>query len=240
MQGIEHWKFLDELSVVEAALLSIDCDPQQYAKVEELEPEEQPDGYQASIRLITRAILAKKLPAKIKNLAQPTHFGYDGEDLIPEYSPDWNLTTVMAEDLKAFYSSIDRTCEFFFGVKPRDIPDYLDKDHPCYSPKLAGAVQAWQAAAANNDLPQARSTKSTLRGWLEEHADEFELTRDGDSLNVSAIIEIAKIANWDRKGGAPKTPELSLAAHQKNLPPPKLPKEKKEPPDPLAGDAVPY
>lgn len=39
------------------------------------------------------------------------------------------------------------------------------------------------------------------------HAAEFELLKDDGELNTEAIEkQIAKIINWDDKGGATKTP----------------------------------
>ena len=42
--------------------------------------------------------------------------------------------------------------------------------------------------------------------WLRRHADQYGLTKDDGNPNEQGIEEIAKIANWDSKGGAPKTP----------------------------------
>jgi len=42
--------------------------------------------------------------------------------------------------------------------------------------------------------------------WLRQHANEFGLTKEDGNPNEQGIEEVAKIANWDTKGGAPKTP----------------------------------
>jgi hypothetical protein len=41
---------------------------------------------------------------------------------------------------------------------------------------------------------------------LAAHANEFGLTKEDGNPNEQGIEEVAKIANWDTKGGAPKTP----------------------------------
>ena len=42
--------------------------------------------------------------------------------------------------------------------------------------------------------------------WLNLHAAENGLTNEDGELNRLAIEEVSKVANWDQKGGAPKTP----------------------------------
>ena len=89
------------------------------------------------------------------------------------------------------------------SAKPKkQTPDYLDPDHPCYSPKLAAAIHAWEAC---NKTPKA-SAKSALKKWLKEHAANYGLLNSDGSINESGVDETAKTANWNPLGGAPKTP----------------------------------
>jgi hypothetical protein len=48
-------------------------------------------------------------------------------------------------------------------------------------------------------------TAETLRLSL-FFPDEFGLTKEDGSPNEQGIDDVAKIANWDTRGGAPKTP----------------------------------
>jgi hypothetical protein len=93
----------------------------------------------------------------------------------------------------------------FFFPEAGSTPDYLDPLHPRYAPKLAAAVQAWLAAERESALA-GKSPKQALITWLRVHAVEFGLTDDDGKLNETGIEEAAKVANWDKKGGAPKTP----------------------------------
>jgi hypothetical protein len=45
-----------------------------------------------------------------------------------------------------------------------------------------------------------------LVAWLRQHANEFDLTKEDGNPNEQGIEDVAKIANWDTKGGAPRTP----------------------------------
>src|SRR5262249_8679108 len=47
---------------------------------------------------------------------------------------------------------------------------------------------------------------TSWRAWLRQHANEFGLTKEDGNPNEQGIEDAAKIANWDTKGGAPKTP----------------------------------
>jgi hypothetical protein len=71
---------------------------------------------------------------------------------------------------------------------------------------LAAAISAWQVVNADMDLIKGTTVKKVLLKWLRKNADRFGLTKEDGSPNEQGIEEIAKIANWDSKGGAPKTP----------------------------------
>ena len=68
--------------------------------------------------------------------------------------------------------------------------------------KLAASVKAWQAITNAGK----RSPKQALDKWLREHAAEFGLTSEDGSPIENAIQECSKVANWNTKGGATKTP----------------------------------
>jgi len=56
-------------------------------------------------------------------------------------------------------------------------------------------------------LDNGKHVKQNLESWLTAHAAEFDLVKDDGEINADAIKnQIAKVANWKDKGGAPKTP----------------------------------
>ncbi len=115
--------------------------------------------------------------------------------------PDWHLTTVQVDDLRAWLSGRGIRTGFFFPTTT-DAPDYLDPGNPRYAAKLAAAVRAWQTVTD----PNGKHPKLAIVKWLREHAAEFGLTDDEGKPNETGIEETAKVANWQRGGGAPKTP----------------------------------
>ena len=194
MEALDYWRFCDDLSVVQAALLIVGEDPSQIQDhVDSNSPQNRPAGYDAVLTALVNAIFAKRLRAKI---------GYTGED---ETLVSWHATTVRVEDLRIWLRSKGVTTGFFFPEE-RAGPDYLSTIHPSYSPKLAAAIQAWKAVAADAELRTGRSVKQALNVWLRQHANEFGLTKEDGNPNEQGIEDISKIANWDTKGGAPKTP----------------------------------
>ncbi|WP_444633237.1 hypothetical protein [Cupriavidus oxalaticus] len=96
----------------------------------------------------------------------------------------------------------------FFFSNAIDAPGYLDHNHPRYAPKLAAAVRAWEAVGTDPKyLDNGRTVKQNLESWLMAHAAEFDLVKDNREINANAIEnQISKVANWEDKGGAPKTP----------------------------------
>jgi hypothetical protein len=120
--------------------------------------------------------------------------------------PDWNLTAISKKDLnrwlKARQKAEKRPSINFFGDSSNNTADYLNPNHPRYSPKLAATVIAWQSVTDT----KGKTPKQALEKWLREHAAEYGLTDNEGKIIELAIKECAKTANWKPDGGAPKTP----------------------------------
>jgi hypothetical protein len=196
LDALDYWRLCDELSVVQAALLIVGEDPSQsQTYIDDVEPRNRPRGYDAATAALINAIRGKRLAAKI---------------VIPEDEngnkyTDWHLTTIMLGDLQTWLKSRGIKTGFFFP-SPEAAPDYLSQSHDHYSAKLAAAIEAWKAVSSDPDLRVGKTVKQALIVWLRQHANRFGLTKDDGNPNEQGIEEVAKIANWDTKGGAPKMP----------------------------------
>ena len=209
MEKMDYWRLCDELSVVQAALLIIGLDPEEYPYVMNWEEHKRPENFSAALAALSHAILGGRLPATIREVAQPNwealeiiaeaEYDYDTDE------PDWQKTTILVEDLKVWLKGRGVKTGFFFP-QATDTPDYLDSSHKNYAPKLSAAIEAWQAVNADPNLMKGKTVKQALLKWLRKNADQFGLTKDDGNPNEQGIEEIAKISNWDIKGGAPKTP----------------------------------
>lgn len=166
------------------------------------------NGGKLRARLVYEA--EPRFTAGIDNLRERGYFG--GEDVqeinddrgvayVIAADPIWSQSLVERSDLVAWLEAAGIRTGFFFPMAT-DAPDYLDPRNPRYAPKLAASVRAWQCVTD----PGARSPKQALEKWLREHAAEFGLTDDDGNAVNKAMEECSTVANWQRGGGAPKTP----------------------------------
>jgi hypothetical protein len=194
--ALDYWRLCDEFSVVQAALLIVGSDPCQCQDgIDNCQAHNRPRGYDAAKTALINAIRGKRLTANVVDS--------DGSPF--SCGPDWHQTTIMVEDLRGWLKSRGIATGFFFPATEA-APDYLSELHEHYSPKLAAAIEAWKAVSADDRLRRGKSVKQALAIWLRQHANEFGLTKEDGNPNEQGIDEVAKIANWDTKGGAPKTP----------------------------------
>ncbi len=122
-----------------------------------------------------------------------------------------DFTSVEVQALKNWIKSKGFKCSFF-DISNTENQPYLDRDHPHYSPKLHAAIKSWMEF--KDAEIEGTSPKETLKVWLSGHAVELDLIHGGNP-NKSAIEEVAKIANWETKGGAPKTPTKKFSSDDK-------------------------
>jgi hypothetical protein len=202
MESLDYWRLCDDLSIVQAALLLAGHDPSQpVGYAEHLDMHKRPPGYEAAKAAITNALR--------RGIIKGRHVPLFDTDIngnrigAIENSFDLGETTIEVESLKAWLISRGIRTGFFFPTAT-DAPDYLDRNNPSerYSAKLAAAVNAWQAVTD----PNGKSPKQALTKWLREHANEFGLCDEEGKPNEQGIEDCAKVANWELKGGAPKTP----------------------------------
>lgn len=233
MEKMDYWRLCDEMSVLHAALLVIGEDPGSFPYVMSWQMHEWPDNLAPTLAALSNAILGGRLRATIRRKAWergwdespgdgevltknvklfPAEDDFSGDfagvvrcGIIYRVAPDWELTTVLVEDLKTWLRGRGFNSGFFFP-QADDGPDFLDRNHVNYAPKLAAAIRAWQAVTTDPTLSFGMTVKKALLKWLRKNADRFGLTKEDGSPNEQGIEEIAKIANWDSKGGAPKTP----------------------------------
>lgn len=226
LSPIDYWRFHEDLTVIQAALLILGIDPAELQDSVLDIYAVRPAGFDAVLSSLQQAILNDRLKATVRHpvryVENPDNRSWvqypkvDEECGVfndPEHgkldvhfkkTPDWTLTTVEVEELKAWLLRRNSKPSFFFGEASTE-PDYLNKNHPRYSAKLAATIQAWMAMDDEN-LLEGKAVKAALADWLESRYKELGLIYDGDK-NKTGIEECVKVANWKDKGGATKTPE---------------------------------
>jgi hypothetical protein len=206
MDKMDYWRFCDDISIVQAALLILGLNPSDFINLMTLQTNEYPDNFNAVFTALTNAVICKKLKAEI-HFRIEQRFDSIAEDFY-EYEtedPDWDKTMVSVDDIRSWLKSRGVKQGFFFP-QPIETQDCLDPNQKNYAPKLAAAIRAWQAINTEPDLLRGKTVKQALLKWLRKNADLFGLTKDDGNPNEQGIEEIAKISNWATKGGAPKTP----------------------------------
>lgn len=202
LKELDFWRLCDDLSIVQASLLILGLNPEKHFGIERKATK--PEGYEAVKTAITNAAELEKLPAKLHYESYEGPFSNIVHDLVLEES------LISVQDIKQWLSSRNLYPLFFFP-DGNNSPTYLDSGAKYYAPKLAAALNAWEAVTKDEAQLKSQSPKKALKKWLREHAVEYGLNKEDGTLNESAIEEIAKIANWQPAGGAPKTPENSKA-----------------------------
>ena len=208
MEPMDYWRLCDELTVSQAALLVIGEDPSGDAGDCEFRSlGNRPRGYEPAKIAISQALKTGALKGTRVGNKTGQH-RYDAEQNLHDILDDGVdpvASTVEVASLREWLNSRGVTSGFFFPKGP-DAPGYLDPGNPNYAPKLAAAIAVWQATTSDPGSTIGISVKQAMLRWLRKHADQFGLTKDDGNPNDLGIEEIAKIANWDTKGGAPRTP----------------------------------
>lgn len=203
--ALDVWRWCDELTIMQAALLANGVDPSnEGCHVENLDIDKRPGGYEAAKHAISRALMT----GKIKGEAFPkTSRDMNGNEYPLEGTIDVQNSNIDVESLKAWLETERgvRPTFFFPAVESKITPYYMNPKHSRYSPKLAAAVKVWQAMEDGN-LLRGRPVLTAMSDWLETSYKELGLIWKGE-INNSAIADCAKIANWKTEGGATKTPE---------------------------------
>jgi len=203
LSSLDYWRLCSELTVIQAAILLSGHDPSEIQdSIENWVPRERPTGYEGAKAAISRALIRKEIEGSHMLEAD---FDFNGHpNGVIEGTIVLDKSTVDVDSLKNWLAQKGVSTGFFFH-KEQETPDYLDPNHPRYSPKLAAAVSAWFAIEDETSL-NGRSAKQVLEKWLRENAAKFNLSNEDGKPNEKGIEECAKVANWQYKGGAPKTP----------------------------------
>ena len=193
----EFWKLCESYTLLEAALLILDIDPEGNENIER--KSEKPKGLAAILASLNSAVKNGTLEADEPSPSAKEMLAGNKQYLI-----------IDANNLKDWLRTKNFTTGFLFDNKdlPIRTPDYLNKDHPNYAYKLAAAVRAWEAVSTDKKYQNnGRRIKTNLVNYLKSHASNLDLLKQDGEINNTAIEEqIAMIANWEPTGGISKTP----------------------------------
>ncbi|KCZ92198.1 hypothetical protein [Hyphomonas johnsonii] len=193
------WRLTDKLSVVEASLLVLGIEPQGLAEyIENHEAHQRPKGYAAVKAGIVAGLQNETLKGHLSFVQYQEHGGGWETDYTRH---DLSASAVEVDSLINWLTSRGVSEGYFFSTD-NSKGGLRDASHPRYAPKLAAAVRAWESFDESSSAPG--TAKQRLAKWLRLHAAEYGLTDDDGKSRESVIEQLATIANWATKGGAPK------------------------------------
>lgn len=184
------WKLVEALTIREAACILSHVDPAPYRYGNRILPSEV-DAMEAAIG---QAILLGKLKPFAMWMYCPLT-----SDVVPceEASPHTNLdpqrTSVRVAELVEWADARSVPHCWQSATARKD----AGTDWTAYPPELRAAIEAFNAVHGNLRATAGKSPKKALEEWL---------TGNKPELSAGARERIATVANWQREGGAPKTP----------------------------------
>ena len=121
-----------------------------------------------------------------------------------DYYPliDWDKTTIYTYDLRLWFIEKNFKPDFFFSETEKT-SDIKKPGSPFYAQKLHVAIDAWETVLDNEKYLRGKTPKQAIKKFIEDHASNYKSPKLISSKQ--AIEDIAKVANWQKDGGAPQS-----------------------------------
>ena len=206
----EVFKLMDVLNVNDAAALIVGASPAdvEYNKKNDQYHLNRPNSnYVEDIRaafIIARGSLIHAITVgRLKaNIVPITHnkklYKSDlQQDWIAKNGINSEDTVIDREGLKEWLENRGVYPPLLFPNGKKD--NYMNINHPHYSPKLALCVKAWEIAQAAN--PEGETYKQFMLKWMVENAKVYGVK----NTNPKEFDKLASISNWATKGGRTKS-----------------------------------
>ncbi|WP_417490414.1 hypothetical protein [Maricaulis sp.] len=193
------WKLAETVSIVEAALLILEIEPQGLSdSIETRADDDKPKGYLAARKALESSIRGDCLEGQINYVVLENPNGGYEEDY---QRIDYHTSQVDARDLARWLAQRGYSCSTF-PARDEQSTGFRDRNHPRYAAKLAAVAEAWEAFDESAGAPGTPKQRLTI--WLRLNAARFGLTGDDGRPMENVIEELAKVGNWATTGGAPK------------------------------------
>lgn len=194
------WLLSPQVSVVEAALLMLGIEPQGISQyVEGWGDEKKPESYLAARQAVVSAVQKEFVSGSINHpVFENMNGSIETDHLRYDYAESW----VDLRELQIWLKERGYMSGFLY-LPDQNQEGFRDPSHKRYSAKLAAAVEAWEKFDPNST--QRGTVKQRLTIWLRLNAARFGLTNEEGLPTETVIDDLAKVANWDTGGGAPKS-----------------------------------
>lgn len=215
------FKLMDVLTINDASALIAGCSPNQvrenfynqeiyyHLDINRDDPANANEVFDIALKSLQHAIKRGMIRADIVVYADNTYLNKVSNDT------DWLTvceintarTTVTRDDLKQWLESRGVFPPMLFPNGKKD--DYMDLNHPHYSPKLALCVRAWEAAQTTTAT--GITIKQFMLEWMQQNAKHFGV----NNKNPKVFDELATVSNWDSSGKKLKSPPPSEQENNK-------------------------
>lgn len=191
MEAWEGWKHADFVDLTVAACLLTAIAPSKYENNRVLP---------AKTEAMLKALKAALLTGALRPFAAWTweYIDWERRGIAPLTSNDIGPHTDLADNTTVKVCDLAAWCDSRGIAHPWSTSE---TQHAAviatYPDELRAAIEAFEAVHSDINLLRGRSPKTVLTEWLKNHKPD---------LSASARDRIATVANWQREGGAPKTP----------------------------------
>lgn len=211
MTELYHWRFHEDLTVIQAAWLIIGCDPSDWTNEalgdlpSFLKQDITPKAFYAHFSALKQAVMNGKISGTVIHYKSTPNYqarveqSISGNKYLISKEPDWDTTTVPVKELKVWLLRIGYKAAFFFDEQENEqqpLPVYNDEQHHI-SKDLAilnNAAHKFWANADKNDK-DTHPKQEVVREWL------LSQGFSGESATQGAVIIRPK---WAAIGRRPK------------------------------------
>jgi hypothetical protein len=189
MDGTEVWSLCEEMTVTQTALYLSGHNPSFGADIVESQIDlERPKNYDP----IKQIIVGGLRRGEIKGHLVPLYGCDAGGSRSPiDHSIDPDRSIVDMDSVQIFLEA--RGLKLASRARKSRLPD-----------KLRAGLDAF--LATESTPLRGKTRKQVLTDWLKQNAAEYRLVDDRGKPITHSIDEIARVANPDPAGGAPRTP----------------------------------
>lgn len=192
------WLLSPEVSIVEAALLTINVEPQGISQyIEGWDEDKLPEGYLAARKAIASAVSREEVAGVIEPFYERDPHGA----VVATEGTDFHSSRVTLRSLREWIQQ-QGYAESCLKLTDKHEEGFRDPGHQRYSSKLAAVVAAWEEF--DDSISKAGTVKQKLEIWLRKNAARFDLLDEEGKPRETLIGRLAQIANWAPTGGAPK------------------------------------
>lgn len=185
------WRIVDPLSIREAARLLAGLNPKPSSNRIDSDREKAAKADAYGMALI-RAVQSGRVES-VNSLAWDGSYGDTG---ICDYTDEGlcDATTIHVTELAHWAHCCGISHHWTAGTGGQQQPA---RDLSVYPAELRAAIEAFEAVHADPKATAGKSAKQALREWLDANKPE---------LSGEARGRLSTVANWQKDGGAPKTP----------------------------------